>query len=285
MFTKIVVAISSEFMSEGPIIRAAQLAEKFNSEVKLVYIIEEKVLKTLDKVAEGVQTYQEREKIKKDIIENHGARSGEMILKKFETILKKKGINAKKKIVRGEFSEIIKLEIEKEKSDLIIMGFQRSCLLGYRLFQDLDIPIWIESNEKLKKILAVCTNLAPNEKVPKVSMALAKSYNAELSMIYVIDTTDRIMVDKNLRRSEKKDKQTLIEEGNKFKENMEKKGLKTDVAIGGLEKLIREKEKKIKANLIIIGREQKKRRILGVYYRNPRLKIAEKTKHSILYLN
>ena len=285
MFTRILIAISSEFMSEGPVKRAAQLAEKFNSEVKLVYIIEEKVLETLDKVAEGVQTYQEREKIKKEISENHGARSGEMILKKFEMILKKKGIDAKKKIVRGKFSEIVKRETEKEKSDLIIMSFQRSCLLSYRLFQDVDIPIWIESNEKIRKILAVCTNLAPNEKVPQISMALAKIYNAELSMVYIIDTTDRIMVDKNLIRSEKKDKQTLVEEGNKFKENMEKRGLKTDVVIGSLEKIIREKEKKIKSNLIIIGREQKKRRILGVYYRNPRLKIAEKTKHSVLYLN
>ncbi len=285
MFTKILIAISSEFMSEGPVKRAAQLAEKFNSEVKLLYIIEEKVLETMDKVADGVQTYQEREKIKKNISENHGARSGEMVLKKFEEILKKKGMNAKKKIVRGEFSEIIKRETEKEKSNLIIMGFKRSCLLSYRLFQELDIPIWIESNEKLKKILAVCTNLAPNEKVPEISMALAKSHNAELSMMYVIDTTDRIVVDKNLRRSGKKNIQTLVKEGNKFMENMEKKGVKTDVVIGSLEKLIREREKKIKANLIIIGREQKKRRILGFYCRNPRLKIAEKTKNSILYVN
>ena len=86
------------------------------------------------------------------------------------------------------------------------------------------------------------------------------------------------MVDTNLRRSEKKDKQILIEEGKKFKENMEKKGIKTDVVIGSLEKIVREKEKKIKANLIIIGREQKKPRILGDYRRNPKLKIAEKTK-------
>jgi len=239
----------------------------------------------LDKVAEGVQTYQEREKIKKDLIENHGARSGEMILNKFETRLKKTGINTKKKIVRGEFSEIIKREIEKEKSDLIIISFQRSYLLSTRLFQDVDIPIWIESNDKINRILAVCTNLAPNEQVPKISMALAKSYNAELSMIYVIDTKDRIMVNKNLRRSEKKDKQTLVEEGKKFKENMEKKGVKTEVVIGSLEKIVREKEKNLKANLTIIGREQKKHRILGVYRRNPKLKIAEKTKHSVLYLH
>jgi nucleotide-binding universal stress UspA family protein len=285
MFTKILIAISSEFMSEGPIKRAVEFAEKFNSEVKLLYIIEEKVLETMDKVAEGVQTYQEREKIKKDLIENHGVRSGEMILNKFEMKLKKTGINTKKKMVRGEFSEIIKHEIEKEKSDLIIISCQRSYLLNARLFQDINIPIWIESNERINKILAVCTNLAPNKKVPKISMALAKSYNAELSMIYVIDTKDRIMVDTNLRRSEKKDKQILIEEGKKFKENMEKKGVKTDVVIGSLEKIVREKEKKIIANLIIIGREQKKRRLLGVYRRNPKLKIAEKTKHSVLYLN
>lgn len=285
MFAKILIAISSEFMSEGPIKRAAEFAEKFNSRVNLLYIIEEKVLETLDKVAEGVQTYQEREKIKKDLIENHGARSGEMILNKFETRLKKTGINTKKKIVRGEFSEIIKREIEKEKSDLIIISFQRSYLLSTRLFQDVDIPIWIESNDKINRILAVCTNLAPNEQVPKISMALAKSYNAELSMIYVIDTKDRIMVDKNLRRSEKKDKQTLVEEGKKFKENMEKKGVKTEVVIGSLEKIVREKEKNLKANLTIIGREQKKHRILGVYRRNPKLKIAEKTKHSVLYLH
>jgi nucleotide-binding universal stress UspA family protein len=208
-----------------------------------------------------------------------------MILKKFDEILKKKGLNAEKKVVRGEFSDIVKRETENEKSDLIIMGFKRSGLLNDQLFQELEIPIWIESNEKISKILAVCTNLAPNEKVPEISMTLAKTLNVKLSMIYAIDTTDRIVVDKNLRRSDKKDIQTLIEEGDKFMENMKKKGIKTDVVMGSLERIIKEREKKTNADLIIIGREQKKRRLLGLYYRNSRVKIAEKTKHSILYLN
>ena len=272
-------------MSEGPVKRAAELAEKFNSEVKLVYIIEEKVLEKMDKVAEVVQTYQEREKIKKEISDNHGARTGEIVLKKLGMILKKKGIHFEKKIVQGEFSEIIQREAKKDKSDLILMGFKRSSHLGYRLLKALDIPIWIEANGKIKKILAVCTNLAPNEKVPEMSLSLAESYNAEVSMMYVIDTTDRIIVDKNMKRSQKKTIKNLTEEGTKFMETMKQKGVEIDLVSGSLEKLVMEREKKIKADLVMIGREQKKRAPLGLFGRNTRLKIAEKSKHSILFIN
>jgi nucleotide-binding universal stress UspA family protein len=285
MFSKILIPVSSEYTAMGPARRAADLASKFKSEVKLIYITEEKVLNTIDRVSEGMITYQEREAAKKEIVEKHGERAKMVVLKEMEELFKQKGIKTKKKVVHGEFTAVVKKEADREKSSMVIMGFKRGCLLNYRLFNEINIPIWIEAKGEQERILAVCSNLTPNKKVPDVSVNLAKLLNYELYMLYVIDTKDKVRVDENLNISQKKPIDSLTTVGQKFVEKIKKKGIKAELVAGSYEKEVIDTAERIRAGLIIIGRGQKRKKLLGLACRDIKKNMAERSKHSLLFIN
>ena len=54
---------------------------------------------------------------------------------------------------------------------------------------------------------------------------------------------------------------------------------------GSLEKETIKAAEKINANLVIVGREQKKKGLLGLPVKNLKKKLAEKCEYSILFLN
>jgi hypothetical protein len=163
------------------------------------------------------------------------------------------------------------------------MGFEKECLLNYRLLDEVKVPIWIESGRGDRSILAVCSNLAPNKKVPTLSMNLSKILNWNLNMLYVIDTHDAVEVDESGRRSEKKSEKELITRGKKFVSDMRKKGIKTRLVKGSLEKEAFREAEKVRAKLIVIGREQKRKGILRI--KSVKRKIAEKGRYSLLFIN
>ena len=66
---------------------------------------------------------------------------------------------------------------------------------------------------------------------------------------------------------------------------MNKKGIDVELIQGSLEKETIKAAEKINPNLIIVGREQKKKGVLGLPVRNLKKKLAEKCKYSILFLN
>lgn len=285
MFKNILIPVSSEFYRKEILERSAFLAEKFKSRINIIYIIEEKTLKQTDKLTDAYRTHYDINKTKKDIIREQRLTANGIIFDDAKLFFKNKDIPFEEKIAEGEFSEIIKNEINKKNFDLIMMGFEKECTLNYRLFDEVKIPIWIVSKDKKNSILAVCSNLAPNQKVPEISTKLSKLLNWDLHMLYIVDTQDTVEIDENGRRTAKKPQKNLIYKGEKFLEEMKKKGIKTNLVKGSLEKETIKAADKLAPTLVVIGREQKKKSILGLPVKSVKRKMAEKCKYSILFIN
>ncbi|MCK4365743.1 MAG: universal stress protein, partial [Thermoplasmatales archaeon] len=160
MFNNILIPISSEFYSKDVIRRGVYLADKFKSNVNLVYIIEEKTLDQADRISDAYRTSYEMKETKKELIKKQKLAAYNIIFDDAKYFFKDKKVPIEEKIVEGEFSEVVKREIEKKDYDLILMGYEKECILNYRLLDDVHIPVWIEGKSEGKSILAVCSNLA-----------------------------------------------------------------------------------------------------------------------------
>ena len=285
MFKNILIPISSEFYSKNVLIRSVFLAQKFNSNLNLLYIIEEKTFNEINKIVDSYRTATEKEETYKELISKQIQTADQIIFDDAKQILKDKKIPFEEKIIKGEFTDKIKQELTKKQYDLILMGFERECYLNYRLFEEVKMPVWVVGQGISKKILAVCSNLAPNQKVPDISIKLADKLGWELNVLYVVDTEDSIQVDENGLRSNTKTKEDLLIKGQKFINEMKQKGVNAKLVQGSLEKQTLIKAEEINANLVIVGREQKKKGILGLPVKNLKKKIAEKCKYSILFYN
>ena len=71
MFKNILIPISSEFYQKEVFQTGAFLAEKFNSIITLLYIIEEKTLNQTDKLSDVYRTTHGRAETKKGIIRGY----------------------------------------------------------------------------------------------------------------------------------------------------------------------------------------------------------------------
>ncbi|MCK5030199.1 MAG: universal stress protein, partial [Thermoplasmatales archaeon] len=257
----------------------------FKSTINLVYIIEEKTLHQTDKISDSFRTHYNRLETSNDIIKKSRLRVDNIILNDAKFFLKNKEIPFKEKIVEGEFSNVVKRELDENNYDLVLMGFEKGCILNYRLLDEVNVPIWIESDGESKSILAVCSNLAPNQKVPEFSVKLSEDLGWDLHMLYVVDMGDSVEVDETGQRSDRKSEKDLIFIGENFVEKMREKGINVRLVKGGLEKETVKAAEDIGANLVIVGREQKKKNIFGLPVKNVKKKIAEKCRYSILFVN
>jgi hypothetical protein len=165
------------------------------------------------------------------------------------------------------------------------MGFNKECVLNYRLFDEVKIPIWVVNKNDGKSILAVCSNLAPNIKVPDTSLKLSKLLNLELNMIYIVDIEDSVQVDAKINRSDKKTERDLLFIAQNFIQKMEEKGINVTLLKGSFEKELIKATEKFNPKIVIIGREQKKKGLLGLPVKNFKRKMVEKCNYSILYVN
>lgn len=285
MFKNILIPVSSEFYAKEALERSVFLAEIFKSSIKLIYIIEEKTLNQTDKMSDAFRTHYEIDETKKKMVREQIRTADDIIFDDARFFFKNKGIPSEEKIVEGEFSNVIKSELSKKNYDLILMGFEKECILNYRLLEEVNIPIWIESDGKSNTILAVCSNLAPNQKVPEFSVKLAESLGWNLHMLYVVDVMDNVEVDENGKRSDRKSEKDLVNRGENFVEKMRQKGVNAQLVKGGLERETVKAAERIGANLVIVGREQKKKSILGLPFKSFKRKMAEKCKYSMLFIN
>jgi len=285
MFKNILIPISSEFYQKEVLQTGAFLAEKFNSTITLVYIIEEKTLNQTDKRSDVYRTTHERAETKKEIISRYVQSADKIIFDDAELFFKNKNVAFEEEIINGEFSTVIKGQLNKKKYDLILMGFEKECLLNYRLLDEVNIPIWVESGYKNNSILAVCSNLAPNQRVPEIGIKLSKILGWDLNMLYVVDTQDTVEVDEMGKRSEKKPEKTLTDRGKQFVSDMHKKGIDVRLVRGSLEKETAKAAENLGAKLVIIGREQKKKKLLGLPIKSIKRKMVEKCRYSILFIN
>jgi len=273
MFRNILMPISSEFYSKQVIQRALTLSEKFKSQITILYIIDEKTLKQTNKISCSYITEYNLEETKKELIENQKQSADTIIFQEIKKIFKNKEIS--EKIVEQEYTDAIKEEIRSKKYDLLLMGFRKGCILNYRLFEEVNTS---------QKILAICSNLVSNQKISQISIKLAETLGWSLQILYIVDTEDCVQVDEQGKRSTKQTEKELKIQAQKFVEEMQKKQINVEIVKGSLEKQIVKKAEKIKAQLVILGQEQKKKGMLGFPVKNVKKKIAEKCKYSMLFV-
>ena len=285
MFKKILVPVSSEFYSKDVFKRCIFLAEKFESTVHLVYIIEEKTLYQTNKKSDAHRTHYDRMETEHDIMNKQMQAADDIVFKDAKMLFEQEKIPFDHEVIKGEFSVVVSSELEKQKYDLIVMGYERGCMVNYRLLDDVDVPIWIEAGGYHTSILAVCSNLAPNQKVPDFSIRLAQEFGWDLHMLYVVDVEDAVEVDVNGKRSERKPKRDLLFTGQTFVEDMSQKGIDVQTVQGSLEHETIKAAQSLEAGLVIIGREQKKRGKFGLPVRKLKQKMADRCKYSILFVN
>ena len=285
MFQNILVPISSEFYSKDVIKRSIFLAETFNGKVHLLYIIEKKPLDEMERRTDTHLTHYDRTETHNDVLNQQRQTADDLVFEDAQQRLHKKNIDINTTIMQGEFSEVVTDEIEKNQYDLVLMGYGRGCMIDHRLINEIGIPVWIESGGHHNSILAVCSNLAPNQRVPELSLLLSKKLDWKLKMIYVTDVEDNVEVDKQGNRSSPKTLHELLSARQEFIEHMQEKGIGGKTVEGSLQKQSIKAARKIKAGLVIIGREQKKRGKLGFPVKKVKQKMAERCKFSLLFIN
>jgi nucleotide-binding universal stress UspA family protein len=285
MFHNILVPVSSESYSKKAIERSILLAGKFHSKIHLLYIIEDKLFHEMELLTDANITHYNKTETYHNLLNTHKQTADNLIFPDVEKQLHDKNIEIQTTIIQGEYSNIITNELTKNNYDLLVMSYQSGCMIDYRLINEVDVPVWIEAGGHHESILAVCSNLAPNQKVPKISMYLAKQLQWDLKMIYVIDVEDKVEVDQQVNRSAPKPMHELLFCRQGFVKKMQDEGISIDCVEGTLQKESLKAARKMQAGLVIIGREQKKKGKLGFPVKKVKQKMAERCKYSLLFIN
>jgi len=285
MFDHILIPISSENYSQEILKRSVSLVETLNSKLHILYIIEEKTLHRAEERIESYRTSYEKQALKQVMVKEHMKTADAIIFEDVKHFLSKRGLFVEETIVEGEFSDVIIRELQRRHYDLVLMGFNKQCSLRYRIFDHVNIPIWVVAEAGKRSILAVCSNLAPNQKVPEISEQLAKLFHWDLRFLYVVDVQDSVEVDPKLKRSAKKSSQELLAKGQQFVQDMKHHGFATELVMGPLEKETSKAARKYGSTLLVMGREQKKHGLLDVTGKSTKRKIAETCEYSVLFVN
>lgn len=286
MFKNILVPVSSEFYSKQVVYRSIQLAEHFKSTVTLLYIIEEKTIDQTERLTDAHRAYYDRIETQKDLMRKQQLTATQIVFDFASHLFEQKGLRFHHLIQYGEFSDVILDEIQKKKYDFVIMGYEKECMLHYRLLDELSVPIWIEINKSHEpRILGICTNLAPNQLAPMLSKEISKALDWELLLYYIMDRRDPVAVDTYGIRSSEKTLDELDTERQRFIDKMKEQHIDIETVVGGLEQQIMRKARKYDPSLIILGREQKRKGALGLPYGNIKRKLMEKCKYSLLFIN
>lgn len=261
MVKKILVTVSSEYFSEEAIQRAAYLAGQFRGELTLLYIIEGKVLKMIDRASEYALTAEERGRTEERVAEEIRGRAQGMLFERAALIAAEEGVRIGHWVIeQGEYAEEILNFCKRERVDLIVMSFERATLLGYRVLDWPTPPIWVEKGDgEIRRILALPSNLSANEELLQVALEFARRLEAELSLEYIVDPPARG------RRA----LEGFISEGQDFLTHCQKEGLSGRLSQGRLERLAPARAREYRADLLIFGellecsRRGLKRRIIA----------------------
>lgn len=280
IFKKLLFPISSEFFQENVAKRIKKFVEIFGSDVYVVYIIEEKILKKMEDVAEPFLTEEQRKEIEENLIEKN-REIADIVFNKLNNYIEQ----FERKVVVGEFSEEIIKSVREYNATCVVMGYEKDCFLKYRLFETLNIPIWVEIGKRSENVLGVCTNLAPNVRVPTLTLQIAEKFGYKPYLVYIIDAEEKVEVDEKGRKMERSIEE-LLEKAKEFAKKYE--NLVIDISVGALENEIVKYADRVNADLVIIGREAKKKRVFGgriLKEKGIKKELAEKIRHSVLFLN
>jgi hypothetical protein len=285
MFKNILIPISSEFYPKHVLNFSVFLANKFKCKINLVYIIEEKTLYQTDKLSDGFRTYYDKNDTERDIIGKKKLTADTIVFDYAKFLYNAQKISFTSRTVRGEFSTVVFNETKKNEFDLILMGFEKGSTLNYRLFEEIKIPVWVKMIGETGSILSVCSNLAPNKKLPEFSIKLSKILGWKLNIVYIVDTEDSVEVDELGVRSGRKTERDLLFKAQGFIDDLGKRNIHVQLLKGNLLRETLNAASDVNANLIIFGREHKEKGLFGFPFKNFKKKLVEKGKFSLLFLN
>ncbi|MBN1280041.1 MAG: universal stress protein [Candidatus Thermoplasmatota archaeon] len=285
MFQSILIPISSEFYPPAVFQISAELATLFNSTVTAVYITERKTLEEVERLSGTHLSFFEQQETQDHLRQEYLRQAECIVFQDAKAFFKKRNLELQTKCVEGAFGEVIQQELAHQQYDLIVMGFEKECYIDYRLLDELEVPVWVESGIRNDTLLAVCSNLAPNQKVPTMSQQLATALGKKLHILYVVDLEDPILVDETGKRLERQAKEALRDHGQRFIDEITRKGISAELVIGVLEKEIIRAANRIKPMLVIMGREKKEKGMWGFPVKNVKRKLAEHCRYSFLFVN
>jgi nucleotide-binding universal stress UspA family protein len=284
MFEKILIAISSEFYSKEILEKGAFLARCFGSRVTIVYIIEEKTIAQAEKRSDTFRTRFEKEETKNVIIKGQQQTANVIIFFDAKAIFKEKGIIPDFKIVEGEFSAVIEQEVQTQQFDLVLLGYSKECMLKYRILDEIAVPLWVVGTSGDHLVLGVCSNLTPNQGIPPLSKKIAECFGWDLHLVYIVDDGEPMGFDEAAQRFVRRSVPQLRADGQRFVEEMEKKGITAQMVSGGVVESTLQTARRLNAGLVVIGQEQKRYDILGLSVRSLNHKLAEKSRYSMVFL-
>jgi len=164
------------------------------------------------------------------------------------------------------------------------MGYTKEGLLKYRIFDEIAIPLWIVGRPGDRRMLAVCSNLTPNQKIPEMSQKLAQCFNWDLHLMYIVDTGEPVTFDESAQRFVKRSAPELLDAGQRFVDAMGEKGISAQLVTGGFQEITLHTAKQLNPGLVVMGQEQKRDDILGFPVKSMSHRIVEKSKYSMLFL-
>jgi len=284
VFKNILIPISSEFYSKEVFEQGASLAERFESKVTIEFIIEEKTLSQTEKRTDTFRTRVEKEETKQVIINSQRQTADAIVFVDAKLSFESKGITPAKKIMEGKFSTIIENEIKASHFDLVLISYEKECLLKYRILNDIDIPLWVTGTPGGQTLFAVCSNRTPNQKVLQMSQKLAQLLTMDLFLLYIVDVEDTIAYDEHTQRYVKMSVTDLLDTGQRFVDDLQIKGIPAHMTTGGVEGKTVQTAKQLNAGLVVIGQEPKRYDLLGFPVKSINHRIVEKCKYPILFL-
>lgn len=285
MFQKILVPVSSEFFSPAVFQMAAMLSQPTGGSVTSVYVYEERLSDELERLSDTYLSYYEKAESERGRRVDHLRHAEQVVFEDAKAFFKKREIPFESRFREGVLVDVINEEVKLNQFDLILIGFEKECGFDFRLLSEVSVPLWIEAGKGNRSILAVCSNLAPNLKVPEVSIRLAGLLGWELHMVYIIDTEDAVAVDETGLRGKQQSSLELRSSADAFISKMQQKGVEVQLVRGAFEKEIRKAAERIDAGVIIIGREQKQKGLWGLPVKDSKKKLLQHCKCSLLFLN
>lgn len=285
MFQKILVPISSEFFSPAVFQMAALLTQPTGGSVTSVYVYEERLYDELERLSDTYLSYYEKEASERGRRFDHLRHAEQIVFEDANAFFKKRGIPFESRFREGMLVDVINEEVKLNQFDLILMGFEKESGFDFRLLSEVSVPLWIEAGKGNHSVLAVCSNLAPNLKVPEVSIRLAGLLGWELHMIYIIDTEDAVAVDETGLRGKKQSSVELRSSADAFISRMKQKGVEVELVTGAFEKETLRAAERVGAGVVVIGRERKQKGLWGRPVKDSKKKLLQHSKCSLLFLN
>jgi hypothetical protein len=186
MFKRLLVAVPMEQYPERALLRARDMSVRWDSEIAVLYVIEDNIFNEVSDYSQHVITGSEEKEWQHTMEHYHRNSAEKIFLFDAEKLLGKKVDRFT--IVRGMYSDMIGDEIKKHESDLILLETFPRSFIKLRILDSSPVPIWLErTSADIQKIGLFCTNANPNIKAPPVAREIAEKYRGQLCCYFIND--------------------------------------------------------------------------------------------------